>query len=277
MKIWGVSYGLVGDLIMGLPILTYFEKKYKGSYKYWVIEGKCKNSAPLFEGHPLINEVYVMKNDEKYSKSDIETRDKCDIFVPKPKHFWHEPQDWYNYRSCVEETARTAGIEDIKEVLTEEEMIPKLYRTFDVKPTKEKVISIWPFSKTVTDKRSPNVEWWKSLVSTLIEKDYIIKHFGLPNEPRLFCDDYKYNRYISYDYFDQVKISLSTRLSICTDSGSGWVMGAYNHPTIYLITNWLPNHNKNLLSLAPVNPNGINILSEGGWGNLSTDRVIKEI
>ena len=27
-KIWGTSYGLIGDLIMSLPILNYFEKKY---------------------------------------------------------------------------------------------------------------------------------------------------------------------------------------------------------------------------------------------------------
>ena len=52
-KIWGISYGLIGDLIMALPSLTYYEKKYPNSYKIWVIEKKCSQCASLFLNHPL--------------------------------------------------------------------------------------------------------------------------------------------------------------------------------------------------------------------------------
>jgi hypothetical protein len=51
-KIWGVSYGLVGDLIMGLPVLTHLEYKFPGSYKMWVIEKKVGFMAPFFLNHP---------------------------------------------------------------------------------------------------------------------------------------------------------------------------------------------------------------------------------
>jgi len=55
LKYWGVSYGALGDLIMGLPVLRYFEKKSPGSYKYWIMWQKCSFAAPLFINHPLID------------------------------------------------------------------------------------------------------------------------------------------------------------------------------------------------------------------------------
>ena len=57
-RIWGFSFGVIGDLVMGLPMLNYFEKKYPGSYKYWVIEKKCADCAPIYFNHPLIDRPY---------------------------------------------------------------------------------------------------------------------------------------------------------------------------------------------------------------------------
>jgi ADP-heptose:LPS heptosyltransferase len=62
LKIWGVSYGPLGDLIMGLPILTYFEKKYPNSYKYYVIQKRSSICAPLYINHPLIDKIKVTDN-----------------------------------------------------------------------------------------------------------------------------------------------------------------------------------------------------------------------
>jgi hypothetical protein len=40
----------------------------------------------------------------------------------------HEPVDWYNYRDCIDETARVAGIMDMK--LVPLQKYPKLYKWF---------------------------------------------------------------------------------------------------------------------------------------------------
>lgn len=61
------------------------------------------------------------------------------------------------------------------------------------------------------------------------------------------------------------KISLGSKLALGTDSGSMWVMAAYSHPSITLITNWYDNHNKNFKSLVPPNKNGDFIFKENGF------------
>ena len=48
IKIWGTSFSLIGDLIMSLPQLVYFKKKYKNSYINFVIHKKISYCAPLF-------------------------------------------------------------------------------------------------------------------------------------------------------------------------------------------------------------------------------------
>ena len=57
VKIWGTSFSLIGDLIMSLPQLIYFKKKYKNTYIYFVIHKKISYCAPLFFNHPNIDKI----------------------------------------------------------------------------------------------------------------------------------------------------------------------------------------------------------------------------
>ena len=47
-----------------------------------------------------------------------------------------------------------------------------------------------------------------------------------------------YHKLTDLDFFSQIKISLGAKVSLGTDSGSMWVLSAYSHPTITLLTNW---------------------------------------
>ena len=290
-KIWGMSYGLIGDLVMGLPMLTYFEKKYPGSYKYWVIEKKCAITAPLYLNHPLIDRIKITDEWSGFGAKDEELMRNCDVVCDRPSR--HKKFDWYNDVSCVVETARLAGIDDIEEVLTEEELKPKLFKWFDeglsdsastystthspVVDGFEKSIGIWPFTTGGPPSRCPSSDWWGKLIYRLIEEGYTIYHYGRMSEPKLSSDE-KYINSTHLSYFDQVKASLATKLVIGTDSGSQWVIAAYLHPTITLMTNWLTNHNTNLTALAPVNDNGINIICEGGvCDNIQIQDVVKAV
>jgi len=292
MKIWGPVSGIIGDLIMGLPILNYYEKKYPGSYKYWLIQKKCAQCAPLYFNHPLIDRIKITDEWDEFGDYDKKLMAECDIKTrPAANIGWkHSSPDWYNAVTSVEETAYMAGIPDLKDVLSEDEMKPHLHKWFDVgipvvistyaksKNTNDEEyhnnIAIWPFAGSPG--RSPSPKWWNRLIDNLILNGYTVNHYGMPWDPVLSNLD-GYNIYPHLSYFDQVKAALASRLVIGTDSGAQWVMGAYSHPAINLMTNWLPNHNTNLLALEPVNDNGQTFYAPGGCDNISAKEVLNNI
>lgn len=64
---------------------------------------------------------------------------------------------------------------------------------------------------------------------------YKILHFGSENEPMLSAHE-NYHKLTYLPFFDMIKFALTTKISIGTDSGSSWVMGAYGHHQINLLT-----------------------------------------
>jgi ADP-heptose:LPS heptosyltransferase len=71
MKIWGVRSGMIGDMIMALPILNWLEQIYPHSYKYWVIGQRFSQALPLFINHPMIDKIHILKTAERYWMLDI--------------------------------------------------------------------------------------------------------------------------------------------------------------------------------------------------------------
>jgi hypothetical protein len=290
MKIWGVSYGLTGDLIMGLPVLQYYSYKYAGSYKIWVIEKKVGYMAPFFLNHPLIDKIRITEEWAGFGKRDRSIADSCDIRCTLDK--WrHSRPDWYNYTDCVEETAYIAGIDDLYSGIGIEDTFPKLEQWFDIgsddpdfqtysrqnsadTSVKNKTIAIWPFATaTGSIDRSPSIDWYDSLASDLIKCGYNIYQFG-------YSGDYRIAGAIQFNhltFFDQVRLALSTRMSIGTDSGNMWVMGAYTHPAIHLMTNWMEGHVKNFDALLPKNKKGHTVFAPGGANNISREHVMKTV
>jgi len=297
-RIWGMSFGLIGDLVMALPLLTYFEKKYPGSYKIWGISRTCSFVAPTYLNHPLIDRIKVTDGWAGMGQSDLELRSTCDVIAnyDNGKNN-HSSPDWYNKLSCVEETAYTCfGITDLRDVLTPEEMKPRLHRWFDVgfenpechtytRENKtvfegfENNIAIWPFATAeynVVGGRSPSPGWWSRLIEKLTNGGYTVYHYGRDVEPAL-SESPGYRKFTHLSYFRQVKASLASRLVLGTDSGSQWVMGAYQHPAINLITDFLPGHSSNFLALNPINDNAVTFFSKGGCDNIPVEKVLENI
>ncbi len=292
-KILGVSYGVVGDLVMGLPALTYFEKKYPGSYKYWFIEKKVAFMAPLYLNHPLIDCIRITGEWSGFSREDYEIASTCDVKCTI-MNWKHDELDWYNYRDQVEETARIAGIYDLKEVLTEEELIPKLYQWFDVGLEKgvntyakendsdavdySKTIAIWPFATAGGGLgRSPSLEWWNVMICLIHNEGYKTLIFGHKSEPRI-PNISSHGDYRHLSFFEQVKIALACKMSIGTDSGNMWVMGAYSHPAIHLLTDWLPGYIYiPERPLASPNKNSVNLFASGDINNIKHVDVLSDI
>jgi hypothetical protein len=281
-KIWGMSYGLIGDLIGGLPMLTYYEKKYPGSYKYFGIEKRCAFTAPLFLNHPLIDRIKISDNWAGWGPSDYKLIESCDVKATYD-NFKHDRADWYNYTDFVEETAILAGIQDIRDVLTEEEMKPRLYQWFDVGVDNkdshtyskdnnnnlssfEKSVAIWPFGQGEPNSgRNPNPIWWNNLIEKLIKNNYRVYQYGRDKEPKL-SDSTGYQKMTNMPFFEQIKACLASDIVIGVNTGPMWVVGAYSKPAIHLVTNYLPNHFQRFHSLTPINDNSINLFAESNGG-----------
>ena len=303
-KIWGVSFSLIGDLIVGLPQLTYFEKKYPGSYKYWGIHKKMSHAAPLFYNHPLIDRIKITDTWGGFGEYDYKLASDCDITTRDIDHerktlLNARPEDyWYNRHDIIEQIARMSGISDIREVLTEEELRPKLYKWFDADfdaieknegytkartssgKIPNKSIVIWPFSGyNHWPSRSPSPHWWNVLVDTLINNGFTVFHCGWIEEPHVSNLD-GYNRCVDLSFFEQVKISLATNLAIGADSGSMWTLGAYSFPAIHLMTNWRDWHVENFSAMNPVNVNGTSFFASpmtDGWNHQEVLERVWEI
>lgn len=300
-KIWGTSFGIIGDLVMSLPQLTYFEKKYPGSYKYFGIVERCSQSAPLFFNHPLIDRIKITAWDG-FDEEDYKIAASCDFSTMRLDHKNkivlkqnHKVSDWYNYWGCVENTAKANQIEDLTEVLTEDEQIPKLYKWFTPSlpdnyaqhgysrkresfvTIADKSLAIWPFAGYGSNNgRSPSKDWWISTIASLISDGYTIYHFGWVGEPVLSESD-NYHNLTSYEFFTQIKAALACDISIGTDSGSMWIMSAYEHPTIVLASYWQANHNKNATAFIPPNKKGTYIFNPININRITYSEVKEKV
>jgi ADP-heptose:LPS heptosyltransferase len=209
---------------------------------------------------------------------------KCNLYInPNPEHP-NEKNDWYNYYGCVEETFRMAFGEQLMHLyysLPQEQKLPKLEQWFFTDRSK-KTIAVWGFAGYGKGNlRSPSLEWWNSVLKDIVKMGYTIFQFGSPNEPEFDLEkNQNYFRFNNKSFMDMVKISLGCDFVINTDSGSGWVFGAYGFPQISLIVNDITvNHHSNFLALAPTNwkHNEINLLSRTGADGIDKNEFLKAI
>ena len=305
IKIWGTSFSLIGDLIMSLPQLVYFKKKHKNTYVNFVIHKKISYCAPLFFNHPDIDKILISGEWSSFNSEDFKIASECDLITTKLDYKnkkildrQHNDKQWYNHRSCVEETALMSGITDFNDILTNEEKIPYLNKWFDTgfedeqkkaaytyekKNSKRnkilsKSLAIWPFAGYGRSKnRNPSEEWWRGLVSRLTNDSINVYHFGYFKEPKLSKNKRYYHNLTDLDFINQIKISLGTKLALGTDSGSMWVLAAYSHPMIVLGTNWYNNHTNNLKATIPPIQNGECIFNQNNFSNLKIDEIYDKI
>lgn len=283
-KIFGVRGSLIGDSIMALPILNWLERRWPGSYKYWQIARKCSQAAPLYYNHPLIDKLLISDGEEGMGPRDIEIAKSCDVvFNLMPQH--PEGDSWPNKRSIFEETWVMAGLplEEYKN-LPPEEQRPKLVKWFSCPPMGRKTIGIWPCAGYgIQPKRSPPEGWYRKLTRGLLDRGYNVFQFGHPLDFCIARDDdtgSEKSIFISYNtlsFFEQIKISLGCDLVVGTDSGSGLVVGAYEHPQITLLTNHWPGHTTNPLAFATNNPKNTNFFAPDRADNINIESVLDKI
>lgn len=280
-KLWTARSDLIGDQIMSLPILTWLEKQYPNSYKFFSVLRKCSQAAPLYFNHPLIDKVIISDFNEGFGETDKFYYNQCDIKLnTRPQHPFE--QDWYNYRNIYEETWVMAGL-PIQEFykLTEEEKKPKLYPWFNI-DIKQNTICYHAFAG-YGDKegnRSPNKKWSENFINDVIKLGFNVIRIGFTNEPIFNINNIeKYKDVRDLSFIDQVKLALSCNLYIGTDSGFSLVISAYDLvPQITLISNLtFRGHVTNFFALAPNGNKNINCFAKNGCSNIKIEDVLSEI
>lgn len=284
IKIFGGRGSLIGDTIMFLPVLTILEKLFPNSYKIFPISQKTSHSSVFFLNQPLIDKIHILEEWEGLGQNDIELAKKCNYYIdPFPQHppcpglIVGIDNFWYNTYSCVEETARMAGIsKENFSLLSEEEKKPRLCQWFPIKRNKKTIAIHAKAGYNEAKQRSPSTEYWRELTKKIQKNGYKIFHCGVNNEEDIGEDII---RITNLPLFDQIKISLSADLVIGTDSGFNWIIGAYGHPMINLLCPYMPSHDKNLLALAPENcsNNNINLLGEKTCDNIDQGKILEAI
>jgi ADP-heptose:LPS heptosyltransferase len=268
-KIFGVRSGMIGDTIMALPVLNYLEILHPNSYKYWVIGKRFSQASELYINHPLIDKIHILETPEKLeSNKDIDVAKQCNVvFDITPQHPDGTPCIdcfWWNDYSLCEETFRMAGLNvDDYRRMPDDLKKPRLEKWFNYN-THKKTIGIWGFagySENNNFTRNPSPKWWREMIEIILsETDYKIFQFGSEKEPDFsLINNDRVTRYNALSFFDQVKMSLGCDICINTDSGSGWVLGAYGHPQISLLSIHATNHIKNFKAFAPENHKNNNI------------------
>jgi ADP-heptose:LPS heptosyltransferase len=279
-RIFAGRASLIGDTIMFLPVLNYLDIKYKNSYKIFPISQKTSQSAPLFINHPLIDRIHILGKHEGLSDDDVKMAQECNIAInPFPEH--PDKTDWYNDYNCIEETVRMAGI-NLQDFQSMPEALrkPKLEKWFKLNKY-EDTIAIWPFACYGVDTdRNPSVNWWKETLKVIDKKfNYTILHFGAENEPNIDEGISKYFKMTDLSFFEMIRITLGCKLSIGTDSGSSWVIGAYGFPQINLVLKNALNHIRNYSAFAPENylNNKIDLIGLDGKDCITQDQIINSI
>ena len=147
----------------------------------------------------------------------------------------------------------------------------------DDKILNKKTIAIWPFAGYGRDlHRSPDKNTWITIINELT-KNYDVIHFGADIEPVL-SNSNRYKKLTNLPLFEQIKITLTCNFCLGTDSGSMWIIAAYNKiPQINLITNHLSNHHKNFMALAPLGEKSYNIFCLNGFSNIQYNEIHSHI
>lgn len=276
-SIWGIRGSLLGDCVGALTVLNSLEQLYPGSYKFWQVAKKCSVIAPLFIDHPLIDRIVISDCDEGIGLRDLELMRGCDIAINvMPEH--PREHDYPNHRSFYFETFIMSGLSDHHYLsLPPEQRLPKLVKWFRPEArltAKSKIVALWPQAGYGKEpKRSPDKAWYQSFVDQLKADGCDIIQFGHPADFELegVC------RRTHIDFFQQVRETLSCDLVISTDSGSGLIFAAYEHPQITLTAPHWPGHVRNLDALAPQNRNGHVFLNVRGASHISQADVVTKV
>lgn len=267
MKILGMMHGQIGDQFIALPLIDHIKRIYNCSHYVCNINKKYSCAIGALTLSPLINDFFISDEYENFpSKKDQVNLDKYGfdkIFDPMPRH--KNPSGWHTERHQTSEVFDMYGFPygniDGYQIKLD---IHKMGRLHDLKNT----VTIAPFAGFYNPENDK-----KLTINKAIEITKVIKSFGLEviqiggaDEPHIDgCHQ------ASCSYLNSLKLIVSSKFFIHTDTGIGWAASGFKHPCLGLYSDayYSKQYIKNI---QPINPNAI-YLSENNVNEIELDDI----
>lgn len=248
MNAIGFNQGQFGDLCMNLIACKAHKTKYESSKLTFGINKKYKSIYPIFLKNKLIDDIHIWDGyDDWPTQNDIDflNQKKFDIIYNPMQRL---SEHWQQTHHQTEEICIVHGLIPPKDLQID---LNKYFKTYDYK----RYVSICVSGATDSNK--------KNLPENKIDQvcDLIVK-YGY--EPLFFQTKHKNYRSINLDFFEAIKIMLSTKMLISIDSAMIWIASGYKFPTIGLYNqNYYSNRGAfTSKNWQPINPNSQYIESE---------------
>jgi len=246
IKIHGFCHGQYGDLFINTVPARSIKDNYPDAYIIQPINIKFESVAPLFAENKYIDEIYFTENYDNWpSEKDRQylIDQKFDaIFSAMPGHRNGEWANWWQLRHQAAEACYRDYIP------IPNDLSVKLTKWFDV-DRNHKTVCITPFGGNEDCEKRLTTEGAQKVVNFLNKLGYDVIHIAISSDPNL-------DNAIRYEsnYFNAVKMILSSDALISVDTGFTWCLSGYNHPVFasYFTSGVV----KKVENIQPINPNG---------------------
>jgi ADP-heptose:LPS heptosyltransferase len=247
MKAIGFNQGQIGDLGMNMIACRAFKEAYPDSHLTFGINKKYQSIAPIFEKNELIDDIRIWENYENWpSENDKQylLDKKFDkVFHPMPQHKY---DNWYiKYH-------HTEAVCMMHDLVPPKNLQISFNRWFELDEKYKDCVALTCFSSVGAIRDIP-----KDFANKII--DYIHSlglktiQLGLKDHPRL---NTTYEP-IGGSIFDDIKIALSCRFLLTTDTGMNWITSGYKAKVLALYSCLSYPTYAPIINRAPRNPNAI--------------------
>jgi hypothetical protein len=268
-KAIGFHLGQRGDIVISSLCAKAFKESdtFKDYHLTLGIGPQYMDMLPLFYQHPYFDNFHIYNSYDNWPNNEDSNylkNQKYDfIFNGKPEHL--DPY-WWKTKHLTEETCEMVGLKPPNNLQC------VLNKWFSLDNKYKDCIAFAPFAGFY-NKNSPkklSLENATKLVSLLNKSGYlnIIQLGGLDEPTVLGCHK------INADYFTAIRIMLSCKYLLHTDTGVSWIASAHSLPCLGLYSNC--DYHSRIISLQPINPNAI-YLDNVNVNNIHPELILEKL
>lgn len=247
MKAIGFNQGQIGDLAMNIIACRAFKEKYPNSHLTFSINKKYETTAPIFYQNELIDDIKIWENYDNWpseNDSNFLNKNKFDIiFNPMPQHKY---EDWYT--RCH----HTEAICLMHDLTPPKNLYIKLNPWFELDNKYNNCVALTCFSSAGSIRDIP-FDFANKIIEYIHSLGLQTIQLGLKNHPKL---NTTYSP-IGGKIFDDVKIALSCKFLLTTDTGMNWIMSGYQSKVLGLYSALSYPKYAPIINRAPRNDNAI--------------------
>lgn len=266
MKILGLAHGQIGDQFIQLPCIDFIKRRYFCKNYTCNINKRYSLAIDTLKLSPLIDDFFISDEYENFpSKIDREKLIKSNfykVFNPMPRHT--NPSSWHTERHQTSEVFNMYGYDSDPngyQIYLDKQGLGKLH---DLNHT----ITFAPFAgyyNSSNDKKL-TIEKSEEIVKMVNECGYEVIQIGGSNEPKI-----KGAHQAICSYFNSIKLIVSSKLFIHTDSGTGWASSGFKHSCVGLYSDAYYTK-KFIKNIQPINPKAI-YLSESNVNEIPLENI----